>query len=276
MERKKGLGKGLSALIPEKLGPELERYKEIKITQISLNPLQPREKFSPQELVQLKNSIAQEGLLQPILVVKETSGYRLIAGERRLRAVKELQWEKIPAIVLEEAQEVELLKKSLIENVQRTNLNPLEEALGYKRLMKEYGYSLERIAQEVGKNIATISNTIRLLNLPQEVQEDLREGLLTPGHARALLMLEDKDEILRLAQEVKRKKVSVREVERKVKERKGKILDPNLEAIRDKLQKKLGTKVEFQIRKKGGKIEILYFDDKDLSRILNILLPQEI
>lgn len=277
MERKKGLGRGLSALIPEKVKFESEKYKEIELSEISLNPLQPRKTTSREELEELKSSIEKNGLLQPILVVSESSGYRLIAGERRFKAVEELGWQKIPAIVLERAEEVELLRKSLVENVQRSNLNPIEEASAYKKLIDEYDYSLDRIANEVGKDITTISNTIRLLNLPEEIKEDIIMGIITPGHARALLMLGDTPEILKMAQEIKAKRVSVREVERRVKRIKGKTsLEPNLEAVIDNLQKKLGTKVEIQCKKKGGRLEIWFLDGQDLERILNILIPGEV
>lgn len=274
MEKKRALGKGLSALIPEKISLELERYQEIETAKISPNPYQPRVEFHSEELEELSRSIQKNGLLQPILVVKEAEGYKLVAGERRLRAVRALGWKRIPAIVLAGVQEVELLKKSLVENVQRKNLNPIEEAKAYKRLAEDYGYTLEEIAREVSKDVSTISNAIRLLSLPEEIQEELKQGSLTPGHARALLMLGDKKEIWKLVQEIKRTKISVRETERRAKKVKPAGRDPNLEEVLGKLRRRLGTKVELQIKKKGGKIEIFFLDSEDLERLLRLLLPE--
>ena len=276
MQKKIGLGKGLSALIPEKTKSELGKYKEIELTQIDVNPYQPRLEFSETELQALKESIIKEGLLQPILVLKKAGGYQLVAGERRLRAVRELKWERIPALILDKVQQEGLLLKSLVENLQRANLNPIEEAQAYKRMKQEFGYSLEKVAQEVGKDFSTVSNTMRLLNLPSDIQEDIKRGLLSPGHARALLKLKDDSKRRALLKEIKAKRINVREAEKRARSLKDNLkLDPNLRSILEKLQRKLGGKVELVRRKKGGRIEIHYLDEQDLERVIKILLSGE-
>ncbi|HDL10236.1 MAG TPA: ParB/RepB/Spo0J family partition protein [Candidatus Omnitrophica bacterium] len=276
-EKKKGLGKGLSALIPPKLESEPKGpLTEIEVSKIRFNPLQPRENFNEGEIEELKKSIANDGLLQPIVVTKSGNEYILIAGERRVRAIRKLGWEKIPAVVVENAEEVEYLRKSLVENIQRTNLNPIEEATAYKKLIEEYGYSLERVANEVGKDFSTISNTIRLLNLPADIQEEIKEGYITPGHARALLMVKDEDEMRTLVAEIKHKKLSVRKVEEKVRAiKKTTLLDPNMMHIIEKLQQKLGTKVRIITTRKGGRMEIQFLDNEDLHRLVNIICGEE-
>ncbi len=273
---KKGLGRGLSALIPEKTGIGFKKYREIDVSKIALNPLQPRKAFSEQEIGHLKESISQDGLLQPILVVIEGDRYKLVAGERRFRAVKMLGWESIPALVLEKVEEVELLRKSLVENIQRSNLNPIEEAQAYKKLIDEYGYSLENVAAEVGKDFSTISNTLRLLNLPLDVQEDLQQGFISSGHARALLMLQNETELRRLLKMIKTGKISVREAEKRARQRKKKEADPNVTAMLEKLQRRFGTKIDIISKKKGGKVEISYFSNEDLERILGLLFNEEV
>ncbi|MDP8233493.1 MAG: ParB/RepB/Spo0J family partition protein [Candidatus Saelkia tenebricola] len=272
MEKKTGLGKGLSALIPEKTGVDFKKYKEINVSRIALNPFQPRKVFVEQEVINLKASILKDGLLQPILVVVEGDAYKLIAGERRFRAIKMLGWDKVPALVLNAVEEVELLRKSLVENIQRTNLNPIEEAQAYKKLIEEYGYSLENVAVEVGKDFSTISNTLRLLNLPLDVQEDLQQGFISSGHARALLMLQNEAALRKLLKAIKTGNISVREAEKRVRIQKNRDIDPNISSILEELQRKLGTKIEIMPKKKGGKIEISYFSNEDLEKVLNVLL----
>jgi ParB family chromosome partitioning protein len=275
MEKKKGLGKGLSALIPQKLEVDTKGpVTEIEVSKIQFNPLQPRKQFSEEEIQSLKTSIQHEGLLQPILVAKEGERYVLIAGERRLRAVTKLGWEKIPAVVIDSVSEVDLLRKSLVENIQRANLNPIEQANAYKKLIEEYGYSLEKLARELGKDFSTISNTIRLLNLPEDIQEEIKDGNITPGHARALLMLKSEKEMREMVAEIKTKNLSVRKTEARVKELKAKKAeppDPYLRDIIDRLQKKFGTRVQVIKTRKGGKLEIQFLNEEDLQRILNII-----
>lgn len=271
------MGKGLSALIPHKLESEPRGpLAEIEVSKIRVNPLQPRKKFNDEEIEELKKSIAKDGLLQPIVVTKSGNEYILIAGERRLRAIKKLGWKRVSAVVVESAGEVEFLRKSLVENIQRANLNPIEEATAYKKLIDEYGYSLEQVANEVGKDFSTISNTIRLLNLPPDIQQEIKEGRITPGHARALLMLRDENEMRVLVTEIKHKRLSVRKVEEKVRGlKKTTLLDPNEMHIIEKLQQKLGTKVRIIRTRKGGRIEVQFFNDEDLQRLVNIICGKE-
>ncbi|MDP8252805.1 MAG: ParB/RepB/Spo0J family partition protein [Candidatus Kaelpia aquatica] len=276
MEKKRGLGKGISALIPEKSAKSSSRYKDIEIAKITLNPYQPRKEFSKTELLHLQQSIAKDGLLQPIVVVEEGESFKLIAGERRLRSVQSLGWERVAALVLHNIEEVELLRKSLVENVQRANLNPIEEAQAYKRLMDDYGYSLEETAKEVAKDISTVSNAVRLLALPENIQRDLSQGLISPGHARALLMLGKGSQMQSFADKIKSEKLSVREAEKRAKMKKGKlVLEPNLKAALEELQRKIGSKINVEIKKRGGKIEVLFMDNEDLQRIVAVLLNRE-
>ncbi len=270
------MGKGIAALIPEKRTKDSSRYRDIETVKIKLNPYQPRKEFSETELLHLQQSIAKDGLLQPIVVVEEGDSFKLIAGERRLRSVQKLGWESITALVLHNIREVELLRKSLVENVQRASLNPIEEAQAYKRLSDGYNYSLEDIASEVGKDLSTISNSIRLLSLPESIQQDLSRGVISPGHARALLMLGKDSKIESFAKKIKSEKMSVREVEKRVKEKKGRLsLEPHIKGAIDELQRKVGSKINIEIKKRGGKIELLFMDNEDLQRIIKILLNKE-
>ena len=214
--------------------------------------------------------------MQPIVVVEEGESFKLIAGERRLRSVQSLGWERVAALVLHNIEEVELLRKSLVENVQRANLNPIEEAQAYKRLMDDYGYSLEETAKEVAKDISTVSNAVRLLALPENIQRDLSQGLISPGHARALLMLGKGSQMQSFADKIKSEKLSVREAEKRAKMKKGKlVLEPNLKAALEELQRKIGSKINVEIKKRGGKIEVLFMDNEDLQRIVAVLLNRE-
>jgi ParB family transcriptional regulator, chromosome partitioning protein len=275
MEKKKGLGKGIAALIPEKIIKESSCYRDIEIDKIGPNPCQPRKEFSEAELLNLQRSLEKDGLLQPIVVVAEGEGFKLVAGERRLRSAQRLGWKLIAALVLSDIEEVELLRKSLVENVQRANLNPIEEAEAYKRLLDDYNYSLEEVAKEVGKDISTISNAVRLLTLPLKVRRDLSSGAISPGHARALLMLGKGSQIESLAKEIQAGKMSVREAEKRAKESKGKnYLEPHLKRALEELQRKIGSKVDLAAKRRGGKIELLYMDNEDLERIVKILLRE--
>jgi len=270
------LGRGIAALIPEKRAKDPSRYRDIETVKVKPNPYQPRKEFSEDELLRLQQSIAKDGLLQPIVVVEEGENFKLIAGERRLRSVQKLGWERVAALVLHDIEEVELLRKSLVENVQRANLNPIEEAQAYKRLIDDYNYSLEEVAAEVAKDISTISNAVRLLALPKDIQQDLSRGTISPGHARALLMLGKGSQAEALVKQIKSKKMSVREAEKRAKQVKGKLfLEPHLKVALEELQRKVGSKINIEMKKRGGKIEILFMDNEDLQRIVKILLNRE-
>ena len=276
MEKKRSLGRGIAALIPEKRAKDPSRYRDIETIKVKLNPYQPRKEFSEDELLRLQQSIAKDGLLQPIVVVEEGENFKLIAGERRLRSVQKLGWERVAALVLHDIEEVELLRKSLVENVQRANLNPIEEAQAYKRLIDDYNYSLEKVAAEVAKDISTISNAVRLLALPKDIQQDLSRGTISPGHARALLMLGKGSQAEALVKQIKSKKMSVREAEKRAKQIKGKFfLEPHLKVALEELQRKVGSKINIEMKKRGGKIEVIFMDNEDLQRIVKILLNRE-
>ncbi len=283
------LGRGLDAILSNdgQLRSEEDAHSlvggifELPVSSIQPNPFQPRHEFNEESLQALSNSIAQLGIIQPI-TVRATRGdtFELISGERRLRAAKLAGLEEIPAYI-RPAKDVRMLEMALVENVQREELNPIEVALGYRRLIEEYGLTQEEVAQRVGKQRSTITNFIRLLHLPPKVQIGLRERMVSPGHARALLSLRDDRTINRLFGEIQRKNLSVRDVEKRVKlllnpsETTKKTVSPPsvyLTQFENQLRKNLGTKVQIIDKAKGhGRIEIHYYSKDDLSRLIEIL-----
>lgn len=276
--QKKALGKGLSALIPERYEEREEKVSYVNVERIKPNPFQPRENFDQRRLEELISSIKEKGVLQPVIVRHKDVDYELIAGERRLRAAKALGMEEVPVIV-KDVSDVDVLELSLIENIQREELNPIEEAKAFKRLTDEFGFSQEEVAKVVGKERATISNTIRLLGLPKRVQEMVANGELTMGHARALLALSGEHTILKLANRIAHKGLSVRETENIVSKKKSAVLETKVPKARDhkvmffeeELQRVLGTRVKILDGKKRGKIEIDYYSLEDLERIYNFI-----
>lgn len=273
------LGKGLSALIPE--GAPKDRVQTLPIDQIRASEFQPRQYFSDDRLKELSESIRQKGVIQPILVRPSSQGgYELIAGERRLRAVQLLGQKEIPAII-KQVENGDLLEISLIENIQREELSKIEEAKAYRRLSDEFGLTHEIISQRVSKERSTISNILRLLELPEKIQRFLEESTITMGHARTLLALGDEKKQMRFCDEIVKKGLSVRQVESLVKrEQSGKKIfsirgkkDPNLAAVEESLQHRYGTRVKISQGKKRGKIVIDFFSTDDLNRILNLLVP---
>ncbi len=283
------LGRGLDAILSNDGQLRSEEHArslvggifDIPIGSIKANPFQPRQEFNEQALDSLSKSIAQLGIIQPITVRAAKGGeFEIISGERRLRAAKLAGMEEIPAYI-RPAKDVRMLEMALVENVQREELNPIEVALGYRRLIDEYGLTQEEVAQRVGKNRSTITNFLRLLHLPPKVQIGLREGLVTPGHARALLSLRDDRTINRLFGEIRRKNLSVREVEQRVKlllqensKPKPVTSPPNVyfKQFEKQLRTHLGTKVQIIGKTKGdGRIEIHYYSEEDLSRIVELL-----
>jgi len=279
--QRKALGKGISALIPERYEEKEEKISYVNIERIRPNPFQPRENFDQKRLDELISSIKEKGVLQPVIVRRKDEDYELIAGERRLRAARVLGMEEVP-IIVKDASEVDVLELSLIENIQREELNSIEEAKAFKKLMDEFGFSQEEVAKVVGKERATISNTIRLLGLPKRVQEMVANGELTMGHARALLALSGEHTILKLANRIVHKELSVREVENIVSKRKQTVLETKVPKARDhkvmffeeELQRVLGTRVRILDGKKRGKIEIDYYSHEDLERIYNFIKRQ--
>ncbi len=278
MERK-ALGKGISALIPER---EVERKNEIiyvQSEQIRPNPFQPREDFNNTSIEELAQSIKEKGVIQPLLVRRQGDLYELIAGERRLRACKMLNIKEIPLIV-REAEDRDSLELALIENVQRESLNPIEEAHAFQHLIDKFQVTQEKISEVLGKSRVTVTNTLRLLKLPHEIQHELKKGRISFGHARALLEIEDANQQRRLVQDIISKGLSVRELESLIKLQRPKmpkrkigtsIRDPYVAVIEEELQHILGTKVRISKRKKRGHILIEFYSQEDLERIANSL-----
>lgn len=276
MERK--LGRGLEALIPEDVVKEKTKTNTLRIDEISPNSLQPRQVFESGAMEDLKNSIREKGIIQPVLVRKKDNVYELIAGERRWRAAKELGIQDIPVVFRDDADDVSSLELSLIENIQREELNPIEEARAYKSLMEKYGHTLDKVGQMVGKDKTTISNSLRLLNLPEDIQDLVRGGKISVGHAKVLLSVTNDYRQRKLAQLIMNKGFSVRQSERfslkyvDAKKRSKKESNPEIQSLEEQLQHYLGTKVKIAHGKTRGRIEISYFSNDDLSRILNLLL----
>jgi ParB family chromosome partitioning protein len=276
--QKKALGKGLSALIPERYEEREEKVSYVNLERIKPNPFQPRENFDQKKLEELISSIKEKGVLQPVIVRHKDVDYELIAGERRLRAAKALGMEEVPVIV-KDVSDVDVLELSLIENIQREGLNPIEEAKAFKRLTDEFGFSQEEVAKVVGKERATISNTIRLLGLPKRVQGMVANEELTMGHARALLAISGEHTILKLANRIIHNGLSVREAENIVSKKKSAVLETKIPKARDhkvmffeeELQRVLGTRVKILDGKKRGKIQIDYYSLEDLERIYNFI-----
>ena len=283
---KRGLGRGLGALLPDIDDNESRDIREINIIEIEPNKSQPRKNFDQDKLEALAASIKEHGIIQPIIVRKLESGfYQIIAGERRWRAAKIAGLKKIP-VIIKDYEDRHAMEIALIENLQREDLNPIEEAKAYKDLLEEFNLTQEEISQRVGKSRSAIANSLRLLNLPEEIQQMLIENLLTMGHARALLSLESKELQLKAAHEIIDKMMSVRETEKYVKklvenkEKKAENHNRNKHLlhvyvdIQNKLSQYLGTKVRIQPGKTKSKIEIEYYSDEDLERLLSLLQKQ--
>ncbi len=280
------LGRGLEAL----LGPTREEAEregslvELPIQDIRPNPFQPRQTVDPAALEELVSSIKQAGLLQPIVVRRANSGsaYELIAGERRLRACQQLGWERIPA-VQREADDRTLLTLALIENLQRDDLSPVDEARGYERLIAEFKLAQQDVADAVGRDRSTVANALRLLKLPEVVLHMLHEGQLSVGHARALLALEDPRIVTNLAREAVAQGLSVRDVEdrvrgdrapeRRPRMKRGVGAAPEVRRVEDALRRRLGTDVRVTLRAKGkGQIHVSFYSNEDLARVLELIL----
>ena len=288
----RGLGKGLDSLIPNNVGEKKEKVVSskteakapetvVKITKVEPNREQPRKKFDEDSLQELADSIKQFGLLQPILVQNRKDYYEIIAGERRWRAAKLAGLKEIPVIIKNYSAQ-EIVEISLIENIQREDLNPIEEALAYKRLLTEFNLKQDEVAERVAKSRVAVTNSIRLLKLSPEVQQMLIDDMISTGHARALLAIEDPTQQYTIAQKIFDEKLSVREVEKLVKnlgkpaKAKTKEENPALDAIYndigEKLKQRLSTKVTVSHKGNGaGKIEIEFYNHEDLDRLLEML-----
>jgi ParB family chromosome partitioning protein len=271
---KKALGKGLGVFLPDDYGIlKDERYAEVDIEEVSPNPLQPRMRFNPDSIEELAQSMRESGVIQPILVVPEGETYKIIVGERRWRAAQKAGLKKIPVLIRQVPKERQL-EISLVENLHREDLNPLEIAHVYQRLIQELGYTQDEIAARVGKDRTSVANYLRLLNLPELVQNYLSDNKITMGHARALLALEEAESQIALAREIVHQNLTVRDVERMISGRKNQRpaarkpeSDADLRAVEEELVKALGTKVTIAGNRKKGTIKISYFSLDDLNRI---------
>jgi len=280
---KHGLGKGMLALIDENTLSEIEQNQVVKIPveNIIPNRYQPRKKFNEETLKELAISIKENGIIQPVIVSNLGNGkYELIAGERRWKAAQLAGIPEIPAII-RDCSENERLEIALVENIQREDLNPIEEALAYKEILERLSITQDELAQKIGKNRSSITNTLRLLKLPEYIKEMLISGALTEGHARAILALEDIDKMIAFADYIIQNNLSVREAENEVKkflekekyvsrETSEKKEDFILKNTEDELIRTFGTKVEIKGNRKRGRIEIHYFSDEDFARLLEI------
>lgn len=277
--RKGGLGRGLDALLP--VDRPKGGFSNISLDSVEPNPQQPRIHFDEEAMQSLAASIGEVGVLQPVVVRSDADGYLLIAGERRCRAARMAGLETIPAIIKEDdVDDTTSLAEALIENVQREDLSPLEEAAGYQALMEEFGMTHEAVAEKVGKSRSAITNTLRLLQLPTAIQGMVGRGELAAGHARALLGLEDQAYAVHLAQRIAAEGWSVRQVEDAVKKRAGeRATSPPSQTVRpaaiieleDRLGEHLGTAVKIDHGRRGGKLVIRYASLDDLERIYGIL-----
>jgi len=285
---RKGLGKGLGALIPGAGREERNTGSEIDITRISANPYQPRETFDDEKFHELVSSVRVHGILQPVVVRSSGEGnFELVAGERRLRAAAAAGLARIPAVIRELTNE-QSLQVSLIENLQREDINAVEAAGAYKRLAVEFGLSQEDLAFSLGKSRSAIANTMRILNLPSEVIEHIRAGRITEGHARAILSVEGEYDQLEICDRVITGGLSVRDSERMARdwarmanlpgsrgvvsrETSAREQDPNILDIEARLREVFGTKVNVVRNKRGGRIEIEFYSDDDMERILSLL-----
>jgi ParB family chromosome partitioning protein len=300
------LGRGLDALLKKEGGDStdntsrvaasrLGERQSVDIDKILPNPYQPRREFDRDSIEELKASIKENGLLQPVALRKKGGDqYELISGERRLRAFRELGFKKIPAIVLEVSSDTKMLEMALTENLQREDLNPIEIANGYRQLIEECKLTQEQIAERIGKDRATIANFLRLLKLPQKVQELVSDGSLSVGHARALLSIDDPGVVIELANKIISNQMNVRQVEAEVRRRIGnrkpsktrsiqderkdanQRYDANIGEVISKLQAKFGTRIKLRMTpSKAGEIRIEFYSQDDLNRILEILMDEE-
>lgn len=271
---KRGLGRGLGALLSS-TPAESETLLDLPVGEITPNPHQPRKDFAQGALDELAASIKAAGVVQPILVRRVGGTWQLVAGERRWRAARQAGLERVPALV-REATDAESLELALVENLLRENLNPMEEAEGYQQLLKEYGWTQEELASRVGKDRSSVANAVRLLRLPGPIQDDLRAGSLTMGHARALLALTDSRAQLRLRDEILAHAWSVRATEERVQKRRpappsARRRSPEIVAVEEAIQRSLQTRVRITGNERRGRIEISYATASELERLLAAL-----
>ena len=281
--KRTALGKGLGALLPEMGTEETKAFLSCGIEEIVPNRSQPRKHFDESKLQELTASIKEKGILEPLIVRKVDQGYEIVVGERRWRAAQKAGLREVP-ILIKEIGERESLELSLIENLQREDLNPLEEAEAFKRFTEEFGFNQGDLATRIGKDRTTVANALRLLKLPAEVKNQLLQNRITSGHARAILSLENRERQKELCSLIVQRGLSVREAEALAKrwsekpkrvapstKKKGD-LESQLRSLQDSLRRQLGTKVMIHQKGKKGKIEIEYYSDEDLERIVETIL----
>jgi ParB family transcriptional regulator, chromosome partitioning protein len=278
----KGLGKGLNAIFTD-VGKE-ETVQEIKLKELRPNPYQPRKTFQQEAIDELKDSILEHGILQPLVVRKSLRGYEIVVGERRFRAAKEAKLETVPAVV-RDLSEQQMMELAVLENLQREDLNPIEEGLAYQMLMEKLNLTQEEVAKRLGKSRPHIANHIRLLSLPQKIQELISGGKITMGHGRALLGLRQKAKLPGLVEKVTKEGLNVRQLEKLIQQlnenvpretkKPDKKKDVFIQEREHTLRERFGTTVNIKQNKNKGKIEIEFFSQDDLERILEILDQNE-
>lgn len=282
MPHPQALGRGLNSLIPqkneEKIGKKIQEVLEIPVEKILRNPYQPRRDFSQKNLEELVESIKTHGIIQPLIATQVPQGYELVAGERRLRAAKILGLKTVP-VILRQAENKEKIAIALIENIQRQDLNPIEKGQAYKRLIEEFGFTQEEVAKKVGKPYSVISNTLRYLDLPLEIKEALTNGLFDEGQAKVIVGLETPEKQKQLFQKVMIDKLTVRQTEkefRRLSNKKYAKVESKRELVleerKELLEKFLGTKVNIEKRRQGGRIIINYYSEEELDALINKII----
>ena len=271
------LGKGLGALIPgdDKAAAESKKYKSVSLDRIGPNPMQPRRDFDEESLRELADSLKANGVMQPLVVRANGGGYTIIAGERRFRAARMAGMTEVPVMLAGEVTDAQMLELALVENLQREDLNPIEMAEAYRRLIDECGLTQNDLAVKVGKSRAAVANVVRLNSLPDEIKQMLREGKLTEGHARAILAVDGTEAMLRLARQIMDDSLTVRQTEDATRRTKRRRLVPKrkipaLTEVENYLKQLLATSVKITPSLKRGKIEIEYYGDDDLERLLDL------
>jgi ParB family chromosome partitioning protein len=270
---KPALGRGLSALLPSRSDENVPRgtAREVDIDRLVSGRFQPRQDFPDKSLAELADSIREQGVVQPIVVVPRGDRFEIVAGERRWRAARKAGLERVPVVVREKATDRDLLEIALVENLQREDLNPLEAAAAYARLREEFQLTQEDVARRVGKDRATVANSLRLLKLPPAVREKVRDGSLSAGHARALLALASPDDQVSVAEEIVRRALSVRQTESRIQAltagtrvTRPQRRDPFTRDAEEKLSRRLGTRVHIRRRRRGGSIDIAFSSEEEL------------
>lgn len=275
----RGLGKGISAFFPDIEAKEEESVQDVPVKECRPNPYQPRKTFHADAIEELKESILQHGILQPLIVRKSIKGFEIVVGERRFRAAKEAGLESVPAVIRELTDE-NMMELALLENLQREDLTPVEEAKAYSNLMKELGMTQEQLSKRLGKSRPHIANIVRLLSLPESVSALINSGELSMGHGRALLGLKNKEHLMPLVEKIRKEGLNVRQVEQLIiqlnekntqtKKKQKTKKDVFLQERESALQERLGTGVTIHKGKRKGKIEIEFFSEEDLDRILEL------